>query len=147
MSIENVMRSVNNFFEYGYIDGSFSIDAEGEMTPSGGIRSGQFVAISGSMFHDGVHQFVSGRLDSDCTIPENFKGRIWLLAPPASFLKICDDIEKFEANNSPTGIVSEHFGNYSRTMATGSDGVAVGWRTVFSGQLKPYMRMFTEVHC
>lgn len=147
MTVGQIMRSINNFFESGYRATSYSI-AGGVLSPPELLRPGMYIAIAGSIFHDGVWKLgegltLEGRKPE--TPDERFYGRVWFLHPPADFLAACEDIIKFAENTPVSGVQSESFGEYSQTLATGKNGGVLTWQEAFSETLKPYRNMYTEV--
>lgn len=143
--MQSVMRECRNFFETAYADGSFSISAAGVLSPMTALGAG-YIAIEGSTFHNGVHCALnSGKLiDLDETPAENFSGRVWLLCPPADFVRLCEEIDDYVSKNPATAFVSESFGGWSGTRASGQNGV-LSWQQVFAARLAPFRRMYTEV--
>lgn len=136
VSIAAVMRHVRNYFERGFIDGEFTVSG-GVLTPA---PRAPYVAISGSVWHDGVF-----RVDQLREHPEEtFTGRVWALHPPDDFVQLCEEIAAYDEKNPAGAMQSESFGEYSYTRMGGADG-APGWIRVFSNKLHPYRRMFTEV--
>lgn len=136
VSIAAVMRFVNNYFERAYIDGTFTISG-GVLSPA---PSAPYVAIEGSAWHGGVYRIDQLREQPE----ETFAGRVWALQPPDDFVRLCEEIAQYDADNPTGALQSESFGEYSYTRASGQNGV-IGWQTAFAARLWPYRRMFTEV--
>ena len=82
------------------------------------------------------------------TVDETFSGAVAPLAIPREFLTLVREIETFQQNagkNPNVGMIqSESFGGYAYSMATGPDGLPATWKSVFTGRLNPYRRMFDE---
>lgn len=141
VSVENVMRYVNNFFDRACYHGAFSVSGGGINLPVH-LPDNAWIAISGSMCHDGVHEMYS-----EYALPtpdEEFTGTVYVLCPPASFLELCKQIAEYDEKTPVGALQSESFGNYSYTRANGQNGVKT-WQEAFAMQLRPYRRMFTEV--
>lgn len=136
VSIAAVMRHVRNYFERGFVEGEFTVSG-GVLSPTPAAR---YFAIEGSIYHDGVYR--EGELKESPA--ETFSGKVWTLCPPDDFIALCAEISAFDDNNPAGAMQSESFGEYSYTRMGGADG-APGWICVFSNQLHPYRRMFTEV--
>lgn len=147
VSVGAVMRHVNNYFESGYRATTYSIE-DGKLTPSSVFAPGMYVAISGSLFHDGVWRLgedfaLEGRREG--TPNETFFGRVWFLHPPQEFLDLCEEIAKFDGNTPVSDVQSESFGEYSVTHKTGKNGGVLTWQEAFRDKLRPYLNMFSEV--
>jgi hypothetical protein len=143
VSVAAVMRHCRNYFEVGYLDGTFRITGN---ALSADVEGAHYVCISGSLMHDGVWEICNGYLtgrDVAGLEDEEFDGRVWLLAPPIDFLELVKDIREYEEKNPLTNLESEKFGNYSRTFSAQIAGRR--WNVAYSASLSPYMRMFTEV--
>lgn len=146
-TVGQVMRHLNNFFETGYRATSYTI-TNGQLTPNDLVRPGMYIAITGSVFYDGVWQLGEG-----CTLGERaaglpnetFFGRVWFLFPPREFLELCKNIEQFDQHMPADGLQSESFGEYSMTRASGKNGGLLTWDEQFKDALTPYRRMFSEV--
>ena len=144
VSVAAVMRQCRNFFETGYIDGTFRITGN---ALSGADVSGM-VYISGSHHHNGVWEISQGYLTGRTVegLPdEEFEGRVWILNPPEEFLDLCKTIREYEEKNPVGAYVQERFGEYSYVRNTHRDGMIVGWMSAFAEDLRPYRRMYTEV--
>lgn len=147
VSPAQVMRNVNNYFVTGYRATNWSITG-GSVSPGETLQPGMWIAISGSLFHDGVWQLdgwlgLSG-LDAQ-TPDEKFYGRIYFLKPPQAFLDLCGRIAEFAQNSPADGLQSESFGEYSMSRASGKSGGVLTWQEAFSDDLRPYRKMFAEV--
>lgn len=139
------MAYCSNYFESGWLEAEFSVDKFGRITPDAGVLDGQYIAITGSVLNNGVYQ-VRGGCIVDGAQEETFRGRIWYLCPPRAFVQLCAKIEEYrEKNADGNAMLTESFGEYSYTKATNGRGSAATWQDVFWNQLKPYMKMFTEV--
>lgn len=147
VSVGQVMRSVNNFFESGYRSTNYTITG-GVLSPNDLLAPGMWIAITGSIFHDGVWQLDDWLCLKDlpqCTPDEKFYGRVWFLHPPAEFLAVCNRIAEFVQKTPVGGLQSESFGEYSMTRASGKNGGILTWQEAFSDELRPYRNMFSEV--
>ena len=58
VSVAAVMKKCRNYFETGYMDGSFRITGNALLD----VPDARYVYISGSMFHDGVWEVSQGYL-------------------------------------------------------------------------------------
>lgn len=141
-TVAAMMRQCRNYFEDGYLDGTFRITGNVlEDAPDA-----RYVYISGSRYYDGVWEMTDGLLsgrDVSCVKDEEFTGRVWELSPPFGFLELCNDIETYEAKNPVSAVIRETFGGYSRDWAEklmGRSGASV-----FFDRVREYQRMFTEV--
>ena len=144
-SVGSVMRYCRNFFEVGYVDGTFRITGNAMSDVGDGVH---WVYISGSMMHDGVWQICNGYLTGrsiEGLEDEEFDGRVWLLAPPIDFLETVKAMREYEEKNPISALSSETFGGYSRTWAMGGKPSDRSAMTVFRDSLTPYIRMYTEV--
>ena len=144
VSIAAVMRHCRNFFEVGYLDGTFRIT--GNALPD--AKDAHYVYISGSMYHDGVWEICNGYLTGksiEGLEDEEFDGRVWLLAPPIDFIETVKAMQEYEEKNPVSALASETFGGYSRTWATGGKPSDRSAMAVFRDSIAPYIRMFTEV--
>ena len=142
VSIAAVMRHCRNYFETGYMDGTFRIT--GNLLPE--AKGARFVCISGSLMHNGVWEscdgFLTGR-SVDGLADEEFTGRVWHLDPPDDFLDLCKTIREYEEKNPVSALASETFGNYARTW--NAEQIGKSWNVAFNASLVPYRKMFTEV--
>lgn len=138
VTIPEVMRHVRSYFASGSITESWTI-ADGHLTPDL-YFPGEWIAITGPDAPCGVYQ-----LDENCALPgvpdAAWTGQIFLLNPPAAFLRLCDEIAEWAKAHPDLTMTSERFGEYSRTQ-TSAD-----WRQVFASALAPYTRMYPEVTC
>ena len=137
-TIAALMQRCRNYFETGYIDGTFRID--GNVLQE--VDGAHFVYVSGSLYHNGVWELCDGYLggrDTSDLHDEEFTGRVWLLNPPADFLDLCKAVKKYDDQNPASPITSESFGGYSKSMS-GKSGAEAYIRA-----LNGYMKMFTEV--
>lgn len=137
VSMAAVMRHVRNYFERGYIDGTFTVSG-GMLTPA---PQTPYFAVQGSLGYDGVYSVFEGLPEN---MPETFTGRVWLLHPPDDFVSLCEQISAYDDKNPVGALQSETFGEYSYTRYNGYSGPQT-WQTAFAAYLTPYRRMFTEV--
>lgn len=134
MMLEEVMREIKNFFPVREYSGQFTIK-DGIINPQC-ITEGQYFLIEGSIFNNGVYQY------GDSLTDEAFDGYITLLAPPASFLSLVNEIEEYEAKyGAETPYTSESFGGYSYTKATGANGAGLSWIDAFRKRLNAWRKI------
>lgn len=133
-----IMRSIRNFFPLRGRDRVFKIE-NGTMDLSELVpMPGQYIRIEGSVFNDGVYRFT----DSMNLQDEVFNGRVTLLAPPREFLDLAAEIESYVASGKDAGpYVSESFGGYTYTKATGASGGVATWQDVFRTRLNAWRKI------
>lgn len=108
------------------------------------IKKHQYFRIVGSVFNDGVYRY-----DEFLQLPtdETFKGAIWLMAVPADFLALVDDIKEWQTKNGGADSVamspfaSESFGGYSYSKASGGSSSVPTWQSVYASRLNKYRRI------
>ena len=148
-TVADVMGECRNYFVGSSLEGSFIIRGSAIETIAGTrldmlALAGQYVAISGSILNDGVYL-----VKEDHTLEglreEAFRGRLCFLRPPRAFVDLCEEIAVFDTKAPASAVVSESFGNYSHSKATGQSGAVLGWKEAFASQMKPYRRMFGDL--
>lgn len=110
----------------------------GSIAPLDFLKEGQYFRIIGSVFNDGVHQYPAADLTD-----EVFHGAVWEMALPPSLIALSAEIEEY--NKSDAGkaspYISENFGGYGYTKATGSNGKVLTWKSVFADALNRYRKL------
>ena len=110
----------------------------GSIAPLEFLQEGQYFRIIGSVFNDGVHQYPATDLTD-----EVFHGAVWAMALPPSLIALSAEIEEY--NKSDAGkaspYISENFGGYGYTKATGSNGKVLTWKSVFADALNRYRKL------
>ena len=77
---------------------------------------------------------------------ESLTGAVNLLILPSGFIELCKEINAWvsDPNNAPSAIQSESvIGFFSKTVATGQNGLPLGWEQLFSQRLSAWRRMYT----
>lgn len=132
-------RYPNSGYVAQVVFGKFTISG-GNIMPLDFLKEGQYFRIVGSVFNDGLYQYG----DKDVAfIDETFTGAVWAMKIPPAVIALAAEIEAY--NNSeaakPSAFVSESFGGYSYTRATGKDGLQVGWQDAFRKQLDKWRKI------
>ena len=141
IKVSDVMRHVRNHFIQSASTGSFR-QQNGTLTPEGGqsddFTPGMWIAIVSPDGPQGVFQLTEHSGLSD-TADITFSGTVYVLNPPADFLRLCGDIACWAAANPDPAVSAEKLGEYSVSRR------AVTWESAFALALAPYRRMFSEV--
>jgi hypothetical protein len=132
--LEEILAALNNWFEVSKRRDVFTV-SDGSID---GIEmlDGQYFRIVGSVFNDGLHQWPTNGLKD-----ESFEGEVWALAVPNAVIDLAEHVEKWNAveGNQPTDKVSESFGGYSYSRASGD--IVTGWRKAFAGELNRFRKV------
>lgn len=150
---------LKNWFEVEQLYGDFVINA-GTITFADGtalpLQEGQHFRIIGSIFNDGVYEFLpiasegSSQDPSEVLKNEAFNGSVWTLAIPREVLALADEISawrsKYEGADSAalSPFTSESFGGYSYSKSGGNsaDGNnGNSWQSVFGNRLIRYRKI------
>ena len=147
--LTELCTELKNWFERRIVSGKITISSDGVTVGnaplSDYLQTGQYFRIVGSVFNDGVHQFMSDELT-----PENtFTGSIWCMAGPPEVITLSEDIDAWNtanatALNSP--YQSESFGGYSYSLKSGNGGIgdsgaSYTWRDQFAEQLRKWRKL------
>ena len=165
-TIEALCADTHNYFIESMHHGDFTIENGNISLPF--LVEGQFFAIVGSKFNDGVYIYLDSYIIRDATwddvlkdnpnwgaitdeewgtlrhhelIDETFHGGIWAMRLPTAFLQLAKEIEEYNASDAakPTGYTSESIsGHYSYTKASPED---TAWQKVFSSKLKRWRKV------
>ena len=96
MGPAEVMREVRNCFVTGKCEGVWRLE-DGRLSPGELLMPGEWIALSGSCLNDGIWQLDGeGRLVGE-TRDERFTGEVWFLHPPAEFLALCEEIDRYNS--------------------------------------------------
>ena len=137
--LTELLAEIRNYFEVqnGRHFGKFEISG-GSIAPLDFLQEGQYFRIVGSVFNDGVYQYPAASLTD-----EVFEGAVWAMALPPSIIALAAEIEAY--NDSDAGkaspYISENFGGYGYTKATGSNGKVLTWKSVFADALNRYRKL------
>ncbi len=137
IKVSDVMRHVRNHFISHSICAAWN-HTGGTLTPSDQLHPGQWIAVTGKDAPAGVYQ-----LDEQGGIPcledSAWTGTVFLLNPPADFIRLCGDIACWAEANPDPAVTAEKLGEYSVSRR------GLTWQEAFAPALAPYQRMFTEV--
>ena len=138
--LEELLRYVNNRFECGSYRASFDTSA-GIDVP--GLLEGQYYWVEGSALNDGLH-----RHPADDLVPEEFDGRVVMLAVPRALSELAAEIEEWQESNAQalaSPYQSESFGGYSYSKASGgsqgNETPAAAWQLQFGARLRPFRKL------
>lgn len=138
--IGRVCAEIKNYFvnEDDKKFGTFRIE-NGSIVPSINYPT-DYIRIVGSNRNDGVHKLS----DFDLVDEGDFKGSIWLMHPDRDFLRLVEEIAKWEEKNggydapSNSPYTSESFGGYSYSISGVGE---VSWETVYKKRLNVYRKI------
>lgn len=144
--LNEICEHLHNFFDTRdgeYIDrtaGTFAI-SDGVISPlSSSLIGGQYIRIVGSLLNDGIWL-----LPADLTIAdlqdETFTGAVFGLAIPRDLVTLDSEITAYVTANPASGYVSESFGGWSGTKATGANGAPLSWKSVFAARLNRWRKL------
>lgn len=134
--LEAILRHLNNYFIADVREGDYAVEGGNIALPF--LADGQYFFVCDSIFNNGLHRYPAFDL-----VDEEFYGVIWCLAIPQAIINLADEIETWQTKNSEilnSPYTSESFGGYSYTKASGDNGAAVSWQSVFADRLTPYRK-------
>lgn len=136
MFLTELCAELHNYFEVSKHFGTFEIS--GGQISLDFLQNGQYFRIIGSTFNDGVYQY-----PADDLTDEEFNGAIWAMAVPPAVVSLSAEIEEFSSSDAakPSPYVSESFGGYSYTKATGSNGAPISWQIAFADRLRKWRKL------
>ena len=140
--LEQILDFIHNYFVKDVYCGKFKI-SNGVLIANF-LQSGQYFKITGSVFNDGVHQYLN-----DDLVDEDFCGELWAMAVPPTVIALAGEIEDWiekygDTMNSP--YQSESFGGYSYSKGSGNSGDSssansADWRKIFGSRLNAYRKI------
>ena len=137
MDLTNLCAELRNYFETKKRFGTFTISG-GSISPSDFLQDGQYFRIVGSVFNDGVYRHPAHDLTD-----ETFDGAVWAMAVPPAVVELAAEIEEYNKSDvgKPSPYISENFGGYGYTKATGSNGKVLTWKSIFADALNRYRKL------
>lgn len=142
--LQQVLEQINNWFlirDGGNHLGTFTI-ADGKL-PLPFMQNGQYFAIWGSIFNDGLHQYGQ---EMEALQDETFTGAVWALAVPKAVVELANEIAAWQAKYGARAMSpysSESLaGQYSYTIRSDpSTGQSSGWQGVFRERLNRWRKV------
>lgn len=151
MLMTEICNSLRNYFAPANKKEDLSYIHNGEFTIENGTIQGvdfllpnQYFRITGSVLNDGVYRNTPD--DMSCLESETFKGAIWEMAVPKSFINLCNEIQKFnvkvdELSLTDKGYASESFGGYSYSLNSNAPVYMQSWEKRIKSSLNNYRRL------
>jgi hypothetical protein len=144
--LNEICGHLHNFFDTR--DGEFIDRTADTFTISSGVIfplpssliAGQYIRIVGSLLNDGIYLLPSNFTISSL-VNETFTGVIFGLAIPRDLVTLDSEITAYVAANPASGYVSESFGGWSGTKATGANGAALSWESVYAKRLNRWRKI------
>lgn len=144
--IGEICAEIKNYFVYkNDIHIGDWVISNGQISPILDLPT-DYIRIVGSRLNDGVHKVSDLNL-----VDESFHGGIWIMSPPADFIKLVEEIEGWQEKNGKSDSAamspfqSESFGGYSYSKASGgsSSGSSIvpTWQSVYASRLNRYRRI------
>ncbi|MCM1315132.1 MAG: hypothetical protein NC205_01005 [Prevotella sp.] len=95
------------------------------------INNGQYFRITGSSLNNGV--YCNDPDDLKRLKNETFTGAVWVMDVPPDFVRLCDEVERFNAkiaelSGNFQGYASESWGGYSYTLPTSAPTFMQEWQ-------------------
>lgn len=139
--LEELLRTLNNWFEKDSLAGTFKVVGGALLVPEGFLKEGQYLRVIGSTFNDGLSCWPVNDM-----VDEEFAGEVRALAVPPAVVSLSEQIEKWRADNQKAldaPYASESFGgySYSKEGASSSQNGSTGWRAHFSDQLNQWRKL------
>ena len=146
-----ICSNIKNYFAPASKKDDLSYIHHGDYTIKDGTVSGtdfllpkQFFRITGSLLNDGVYRNTPDDLKS--LEDEIFRGAVWEMAVPKSFIELCGDIQKFndkvnELCLNDKGFASESFGGYSYSLSSSAPAYMQSWEKRIISHLNSYRRL------
>ena len=145
--MDKILAYLKNYFYRFGEKGVYTI-ADNQIEVRGNYVAGQYIRITGSLLNDTVVKVESVEdnvLTLTEAINEVFDGVIYSLAIPRDLIGLVEEIKAYEKDTPKGGYISESFGNYSYSKATGENGGVADWKDVFKSELKPYRKIFDGI--
>ena len=144
--LNEICEHLHNFFDTR--DGEFIDRTADTFTISGGLISplsssliaGQYIRIVGSLLNDGIYLLPSNFTISTL-VNETFTGAIFGLAIPRDLVTLDTEITAYVTANPATGYVSESFGGWSGSRATGANGAPISWKSAYVARLNRWRKV------
>lgn len=137
--IEEVMHYCRNFFISDTRVSDIIHIKGGKIVESLPFIANQYIWITGSTLNDGIYQLPIENLSD-----ETFDGEIIGLNPPKAFLRLVDEISKWQEKYSDTvtnPYQSESFNGYSYSKKSGTDASGINWQSQFKKQLSKWRKI------
>lgn len=134
--LTEILRYIRNYFPAPEkaITGHFTI--EGGKIGLENVMEGQHFLIEGSAMNDGIYIYPAEDLKD-----ESFKGTVTPLAIPRDVIALAEEIENYTEQNKAAPYVSESFGGYSYTKATGKNGGLATWQEAYGTRLNAWRKI------
>jgi len=130
-----IMKHIRNFFAITSKKGEWTINNGSIVLPF--LYEGQYFLIEGSKYND----YKVYKYGTDTLTNESFEGFIVALDVPKPFVDLCAEITAWKATAKNADLVSESFGGYSYTKATGSNGAPLSWQGIFKERLNEWRKI------
>lgn len=131
-----IMKHIHNFFAVESVKGEWEIVSGNIVLPF--LVTGQYFLVEGSLKND----YVVYKYGTDTLTDETFEGYIVALNVPKPFVDLCSEIATYNASSEGKGqYVSESFGGYSYTKATGANGAPMSWQGIFKERLNEWRKI------
>ena len=139
--LEELLRTLNNWFERDSLVGDFKVVGGALLVPDGFLKEGQYLRVIGSTFNDGLSCWPVNDM-----VDEEFAGEVRALAVPPAVVALSEQIDKWRADNQKAldaPYASESFGgySYSKEGAISSQNGSTGWRAHFRDQLNQWRKL------
>ncbi len=146
-----ICSNIRNYFAPASKKDDLSYIHHGDYTIKDGTISGvdfllpnQYFRITGSVFNDGVYRNTPD--DMSGLENETFKGAVWEMAVPKSFINLCSEIQRFNAkvdelSLADKGFASESFGGYSYSLSSSAPAYMQSWEKRIKSNLNNYRRL------
>lgn len=136
--LEEVLRSLNNWFERDYATGVFEIAGGSIGLPDGWLLDGQYFRIEGSVFNDGLHQWPAVDLRD-----ETFTGEIAALAVPKAVIDLAARIEEWQTKYGKAAESPYQSQTAQGVSITTKQGVSgeYGWRDAFRAEMNRWRKL------
>lgn len=148
MMLMDVLIHIKHFYPVEMIEGEFLLENGTIILPTD-IEIDQYILIieprsKSTLFLVSARSGQSYNVIPEIEVTDGIVKKVAVLDIPITLVNLSKEIEDWQKKNGSKSYVSESFGGWSGSVATGRNGVQT-WQEHFADRLMPFMRLFSDL--
>ena len=142
--MERILKYINNYYAKTEELGTITIK-DNKIELKGTYIPSQYILVRGSILNDGIYKINTvsdNTIEVTGSVNEIFEGVVYALAIPKDIIEMQKELDDLESKYEPSVYQSEHFGNYSYSLATNKQGEAMSPFDYVAPRLISYRKIY-----